>query len=538
MEIKIAGKTWRKDFCADIIKRLGILTHITKNNEADLFIICDNKDIENEEILDYAKNGASAIFLYPDPDVIKIFGNELMYTYHFPLIQLNINLPITFLQVFPSISLIRQKQGESIAYFAFDFSRSGENYTTKYPAVIWKEIGRGKIGIFMYDFIATVLLLLQGWEFFTSKGEMTHTFRGDISRATHLADNLINPQLNEVPQAYFHELLLLFLMRKMVESVDPLIRLWYFPYPYKNCFLLSGDTDELEKRYLEKAWNMVLEMGAGYTQYTMVDDIKNFSSEEIRDREKMGIEFGLHYYAGQCPSREEMLKHMSDARKTLLTKGITTNLCRGHSCIWVGWDEQVEIMEKTDFLYSSNLLYWDPGVSYGFPYYLYSEKGKSRVQELQIFTSDDTSLFNKSGRMPLKPEVYLRKIIGWLDINKNVYHQPLNPIFHPFYLVNQPSTISVLKESLLYAKSNNIPFMNHSVFLKWWEKRKNIKVGYSIKNSSIEFSDTKVNEAAVALPISWNKKKPIEKGEITGTGEMIFPLKDNRKITYEKEGEK
>ncbi|HPC29699.1 MAG TPA: hypothetical protein PLI50_05725, partial [bacterium] len=121
MKIKIAGKTWRKDFCVDIIKRLGILTPITKNNEADLFIICDNKDIENKEILDYVKNGASVIFLYPDPKVTKIFGDELMYTYNFPLMQLNIDLPVTFLQVFSIDFSYGQEPGRFHSFLAFCF---------------------------------------------------------------------------------------------------------------------------------------------------------------------------------------------------------------------------------------------------------------------------------------------------------------------------------------------------------------------------------------------------------------------------------
>lgn len=536
MKIKIAGKKWRKDFITDVIKRLGILADITKNNEAELFIICDEEEIKTEEILDFAKNGKSVIFLKPDRDVIKLFGNELMYTCNFPLIQIDIEgIQSEFLQVFPPVYLIRQKKGKSIGHFALDFSLSGENYTTKYPAIISGDVGSGKIVVFMYDLIATLLLLLQGWEFFTSKGGMSHKIRSNISRATHLSDRLINPQLSEIPQAYFHELLLLFLMREMSEPIDMLPRIWYLPFPYKSCFLLSGDSDGLEKEKLIKAWKMITEMETGYTQYTMINDIKDFSADELKDWKKSGIDFGLHYYAGPSPSFEEMLNHLIEAKKFLLSKKIQVKSCRGHSLIWVGWDEQVEIMSKAGFLYSSNLLYWCTGVSYGFPYHLYTENGKSKVQELQIFTSDDVSLFNKSGNLPVKPEVYLKKMIAWLDINKNLYHQPLNPIFHPVYLINRPSTASVLKESILYAKANNIPVMNHEEFFSWWEKRKNMKITYSIKNSSVEFSIPTLDGMGIVLPVKWNGMTLLEKGEILGTGEMLFSLKDKIKFSYKKD---
>ncbi|MCM8821724.1 MAG: hypothetical protein NC831_02780 [Candidatus Omnitrophica bacterium] len=525
MKIKIAGESWRKYYLFDMIRRLGILAQVTDDESADMILVSENvKDLEVDRILDFARNGKIVVFLQPESRVLKYFGDELMYTHHFPLMKLDCDgILASFLQVFPPVCLIKQKQGENYGAFAFDFSRSGENYTTKYPAITLRNFGSGKICLFLYDFISTMLLLLQGWEFFTSEGGLAHQSRLATSRARHLSDHLINKELYLIPQAYFHELLLLYLLRRMARPKDPLPRIWYYPSSYTAAFLLNGDSDNLEKKYLEKAWNMLLKKGLKYTQYIMTQDIEKFSSDEISCWSKKGIDFGLHYFAGISPSEGEMLDHITEARKVFEEKGQKIISCRGHSCIWVGWDGQIKIMEKSKILYSSNLLYWHPGVSYGFPYNLYKKSGRSSVQELQIFCSDDVMLFNKSGMLPLKPVQYMKNIIAWLDINNDLYYQPVNPIFHPFYLVKQPSTSEILSESVEFAKSKDIIVTNHKKFFQWWEKRKRVKLTYKVVDDSIQFDRKELDpEIAIAVPEQWKVNVFPERKMLKGTCEKLF----------------
>ncbi|HPP08428.1 MAG TPA: hypothetical protein PK303_04825 [bacterium] len=537
MNIALTGIGWRKQFAKDVIKRLGIIFNQTTSEDADMVFVCNYNQVSSDEIRYLVKNGKNVIFLQPEKDLLNVFGNELMYTYHFPLMQIEGHLPVTFLQVFPPVSLVKQKHGETIGLFALDFSSSGENYTTGYPAISWRKMGSGAIAMFFYDFISTLLLLLQGWEFFTEEGRLSRQFRTGISRATHLADYLILRQLCEIPQGYFHEILLLKLIRTLLAGKNPVPRIWYYPYPDTTVFLLSGDSDNLEKHNLEKAWELIVNSGAEYTQYTMVDDIGLFSEKELSQWKQKGIDFELHYYAGPSPSSEEMLQHLVKAKKMFLSKKIKVDSCRGHSLIWTGWDKQIKIMEKAGFLFSSNLLYWYPGISYGLPYYLYTNSGKSSVQELQIFVSDDVCLFNKSGLLPLTPPVYLKKIIAWLDINKDVYYQPFNPIFHPYYLVKQPSTQEVLKQSIIHAKSSGIPIMNHRRFFSWWNKRGSMKLKYQLNDTCVEFSSARTDaETGIALPETWDGMKITGGVKLQTTGEILFPL-NCRKITYQK-GEK
>ncbi|MCM8788347.1 MAG: hypothetical protein NC907_00985 [Candidatus Omnitrophica bacterium] len=530
MNIKIAGKTWRKNFLLDLIRRIGIIAPVT-DDEAEIILVSENmRDSDIEQFLDSARNGGLVIFLQPESRVFKYFGDELMYTYYFPLMHLDCDeIFARFLQIFPPVCLIKQKHGENYGVFAFDFSRSGENYTTKYPSITFRSFGSGKIGLFLYDFIATVLLLLQGWEFFTTEGGLAHESKPPIARARHLSDRLINKELALIPQAYFHELLLLYLLRKVADPKDPLPRIWYYPSSCTTAFLLNGDSDNLEKEYLEKAWDMLLEKGLKYTQYIMTQDIEKFSIDEISQWSMAGVDFGLHYFAGISPTEGEMLDHILEAKKLFMKKGQKILSCRGHSCIWVGWDGQIKIMEKNKILYSSNLLYWHPGVSYGFPYNLYKKSGRSSIQELQIFCSDDVMLFNKSGMLPLKPAQYMKNIIAWLDINNDLYYQPVNPIFHPFYIVKQPSTSEVLSESVEFAKRKNILVMNHKMFFKWWEKRKRVKLTYKVVDDSIQFDQKKIDpDIAIAVPEQWKVNGFPESKMLKGTCEKLF---------YEKKGQ-
>jgi hypothetical protein len=539
MRISFEGVSWRKQFVLDIIRRLGIIAKISDSKQSELVLVCNANEKKVEEMIDHAKNGASVIFLQPQQTVLKLFGSELMYTYHFPLMQINCDsIPVTFLQTFPPISLIKQKYGENYANFAYDFSVSGENYTTKYPAIAWKDIGSGKICVFLYDFVATVLLLLQGWEFFTSEGNLTPKFKKGISRALHLADNLINSQLSEIPQAFFHELVLLDIIRKMFESKGPVPRIWYYPFPYTNVLLLNGDSDNLEKKKLEKSWDFLVKNHLPYTMYTMVDDITKFSTHQLHYWMDKGIDFGFHYFAGQSPSPEVMFKHLIDSRKIFLSKKVEFVSCRGHSLIWVGWDSQIKIMQDAQLCYSSNLLYWEPGVSYGFPYYLYTSAGKSTVQELQVFTSDDINLFNKSGRLPSKSDVYERKLIAWLDVNQKLYYQPLNPIFHPHYMFSQQNTSEIILQIASYAKSSGIPVMNHKMFFKWWEKRQNIKLDYQFNDDHIEFSGMIADDIGIAISEKWQNKKIPETIKLEGTKEILFSTKSGKIFLKRRHSEK
>jgi len=537
MQIGIYGNGWRKQITEDMLERAGIIAEIKNDLTEELTLVCSIEPGDGKKIADFVKNGGNVVVLYPEREVLCLFGDEMMYTYHFPMLKnQKEELPFSFLQVFPPVSLVRPAGCQVWANFALDFSSdTASKRTSRYPAIAWREFGRGRIGMFFYDLPSSILLLQQGWEFFSSDGDFLMPVTNGVTRASYLAYGLINSSLAHLPQAYFHELYLLSLIRKLAEKHSPIPRIWYYPSFYTTALLVSGDSDGLGRKKLMKAWKKIFDWGGEYTQMIMLYDLKQFRMQEIAEWNRKGIDFGFHYYAGAKPTPGQMRDHLTNARKFFLKKNLEFKICRGHSVIWVGWDEQVKIMEEAGLKLSSNFLdYFRWGATQGLPYPLYTRDGRSRVHELQLFAADDATLLDKSGTVPMKPNEALLKMTGFLDVMGKMYYQPINVLLHPYYFAGGTPDSSEWAEGVIrHAKSNDIPVMNLNQFFSWWTRR----CKFLDTPAGSVLQDTKAlshsEEFSVALPEEWNGRKIQSKGKyLRGTGEMLFPLKDAANIKY------
>jgi hypothetical protein len=538
MKIGIIGSKWRTEFAGDIFSRLGILSGITGGME-NLTVACDIKPGEGACLADFVKNGGNLILLRPEPELLHLFGKPLPYTHSFPLVCLRGNkFPFSFLQVFPNIILIEPENVEITGTFALDLSVNRENRTSRYPAIAWRQFGNGKIGMFFYDIISTILVLQQGREFFASGYDFPPRRYDGAYRAKFLAEEVLDSRLSRVPQAHAHELILLEICRQLAAPASPLPRIWYYPWPNTTVLLLSGDSDGLDPKNLESAWTKVTGWGGSYTQFLMINDLKPFSRNALAKWKDRNIDFGLHYFAGLNPSSGEMTDHFREASELFSEKGLPFVSCRGHSLIWVGWDEQIKIMSEMGMLRSSNLLTWEWGVTQGLPYRLYTKTGSSKVYEIQVFSSDDVTLFDKSGLLPMRPDEALIRMSGALDSMKDLFYQPLNPIFHPTYFTNHPMDTSGWLEGIIHhARNNNIPIMNHAQFFNWWHRRSQAHIICNISGNKVLLEGRRnANGTAIALPEYWNGRKIRCAGKcLAGTGEIIVPIEKQTEVSYEEE---
>lgn len=198
MKIGIIGSKWRTEFAGDIFSRLGILSGITGGME-NLTVACDIKPGEGACLADFVKNGGNLILLRPEPELLHLFGKPLPYTHSFPLVCLRGNkFPFSFLQVFPNIILIEPENVEITGTFALDLSVNRENRTSRYPAIAWRQFGNGKIGMFFYDIISTILVLQQGREFFASGYDFPPRRYDGAYRAKFLAEEVLDSRLSRV----------------------------------------------------------------------------------------------------------------------------------------------------------------------------------------------------------------------------------------------------------------------------------------------------------------------------------------------------
>lgn len=537
MELRIYGEGWRSELTEDILKRAGIQVERTKKLSEGLILVCSLLPGKGEEIKDFIKNGGKVIIVYPERELIPIFGNELFYNYSFPMLRnLREEFPFSYLQIFSPLTLIHPKEGEVWANFAIDFATTEGSQTTRYPAVMWRELGKGKVGIFLYDFLSTILLFQQGYEFFSSTGDFPQPVKDGKFRAGYLFYKLLNPFLAHFPQAYLHELLFLFLMRKIGEDYSPIPRIWYYPYPATTCLILSGDSDSLGKIKLKEAWEKISFLKVPYTQFIMKKDLEEFSSQELKDWRKNGIDFGVHYYCGDMPIEKEMGECLEKEKEIFLKKCVSFDWARGHSLIWIGWDEQIKIMEEKGIRVDSNLGFCSGGILQGFPYYLYTKRGRSSIYELSICFSDDGVLHDKSGKSPLTVREALAKNIEILEIMKNVYYQPVNPVFHPHYFIGAgtPDTTEWLEGIIHYARKKNIPIMNFKSFFSWWERRNKCSLKYKIEKDNVLVSVyPEEEEIGVAFPEAWNGKKFQGEGvKLQGSREILIPVKRKKVVKY------
>ncbi len=525
MKIGIQGGGWRAQMTQDIVRQLGVVAGIAEGFSEDLTLVCAPGAGIGRAVEDYVRNGGRAVVLYPERELMSLFGAELLYTYPFPYLQnLREDLPISLLQVFPPVTLIRPGEGESWANFALDFTKTSANGTSRYPALIWRECGQGRIGMFLYDLPATLLLLQQGWEFFSSSGDFPAWRRDGVARASYLYQNLIREPLAHLPQAYLHEILFLSFCRQVAGRRNPLSRIWYYPHGQTSALLLSGDSDLLPRDKLEEAWSKLGRLDVPYTQFIMLEDLAAFSSAELKKWEAQGIDFALHYFAGRTPTAEEMKTHLGQARDLFERRNLTFDAARGHSLAWVGWDEQVRLMAGQGLTISSNMFYWLWGVSQGFPYHLYTEQGRSPLRELQIFSSDDITLHNKGGAVTLPPAEAAHRMNAVLDTMRDLYYQPFNPAFHPHYFAgHKPDTTGWLTDLIAHAREKNIPVMNYRQFFAWWESR-NLVVEQSRTDEQgrVRLAGPS-GGVAVAVPEEWAKEnRPGEGLKLPGTSEVLL----------------
>jgi hypothetical protein len=538
MKIGILGHGWRKQMTEDMLRRAGWLAELIDGFAKELTFVCSVKPGEGLKIADFAKCGGNVILLYPERELLSLFGEELMYTHHFPLLKnLREELPFAFLQVFPPISLVRPAKCEIWAHFALGFTRSALQQTSRYPALAWRQLGKGRIAMFFYDLPSSILLFQQGREFWASDGDFPMPVPDGVTRACYLAHDLIQPALEHLPQAYFHELLLLALCRTLAQQHSPLPRVWPYPFPHTTALVLSGDSDGLDRKWLRKAWQKIVDWGGEYTQIITLPDLIRFPAAELAEWRAKGIDFGFHYYAGYQPSPAEMRRHFAQARKLFLKKRVAPKSCRGHSIVWVGWDEQVQIMEEGGMELSSNLLdYYNWGVSQGLPYPLYTRQGRSKVHELQSYAADDTTLYDKSGRPPLQPYEALLKMTAALNTMNEMYYQPIAPVFHPHYFANlKPDSSEWVGGMIRYAKSHAIPVMHLNRFFTWWKRRNAFLDAYAAGHRALDSKAIAAcAEFGIALPERWNGLRLNVQGKrLRGTGEILLPLKDALQVKYE-----
>ena len=423
----------------------------------------------------YLESGGRVVFLQPEAHALALLGEEEPLSYPFPYLKAEGEwAPFRHVQALTYPCLVRQRQGEALAHFCLDFSTTAKCWRSSYPAVAYGSKGKGQWGLFLYDLARNLLAFHQGQPCYSSTGDFPDPLGDGRYRATHLIHKQITPELREVPQAHCHELMLLHLLRTLCQDASPLPRLWPLPYPQTTAMILSGDSDSLEPERICQALSKMIAWRMPYTLFIMPEDLRGLPGDELAAFQADSIDFGLHYYHGPTPTVAEMEQgHAADVA-AFADKGLRPLSARGHSCIWVGWDEQARLLASAGFQASSNFLgrlaYSNGG---GLPYRFLSRAGEALdLIEMPMFTGDDVTLNDKWGLPPLTAETALERTLTALHLSARLYYQPLTFCFHPHYFTGtEPATTPWLEGMAAFSDGGGCAACNVAQWLAFWQMR-------------------------------------------------------------------
>jgi len=536
MELTIYGRDrLRREIAEDMLMRQGLAFRRAEGPTDGTLVLLSDALLEGrdfEMLRAFVREGGRALFLAPEPHGTSWVGEELPYTFPFPYLRMaSEDFPFLYIQVPSSSRLVRQRNGEAWAHFALGFSTTVESRTSRYPAIVWGEEGKGRWGVFLYDLPAALLVSHQGYEFFASDGDFPMSIKDGKARSVYLFNGVYSPELLLQPQPSFHEHLVVRMLRRLADDFSPLPRVWYYPYPHTTCILLSGDSDNLEKESLIKAWGKLSAWEVPYTQFTMPEDLSLFSPEEVSEWREQGIDFGLHYYHGEDPSEEEMTSGLGEDRRIFSSKGLELLSARGHSLIWVGWDAQVRAFQANGIRVDSSLNYtWDPRAraGEGLPFRLFLRGGVSEVYEVPLTgPSDDAACHDKSGYPPMKVEEALFKSLGELERCRRLTYQPLNLLFHPHYFVGRssPDTSLWVEGMVERCRKLGIPIYDIRTWMEFWWRREKVVVKAGVEGDVVRLEVSgPASGTGIALPSRWAGKGLRAEGvKLAATDEVLVP---------------
>ncbi len=537
-----ADDTVAASVLADVLDRLGLgyrqLDDLTDLPLPSVLLVGSSR-LEGqdwERVSAYLEAGGRVAFAQPEAHALALAGEEEPLSYPFPYLKIERG-PFSHLQVLSPCRMVRQSRGQALARFCRDFSTTARNWASTYPAVAQGEADRGRWGLFLYDLPRTLLAFHQGHPLFSSTGDFPDPTADGKHRSTDLVYGLVHPELREVPQAQGHEMLLLGLLRSLTADLSPLPRLWPLPFPHTGAVILSGDSDNLGADRLRLALNRLGEWGLPYTLYIMPEDLANLSDQELTDFSARGIDFGLHYYHGSAPTVAEMERGLGEDRARMAARGLRPVSARGHSCIWVGWDEQARLLGEAGLSASSSFmgrLAYPTGT--GLPYRFLSRSGERLpLWELPIYAGDDVTLTDKWGMPPVPEAGALQRTLAALGTSALLYGQPLTFCFHPHYFSGQePATVEWVSGLGAACRERGHPLMNVAQWQDFWRSRCGSGLRHVVEGKEVKLGITGPgSRLGVAVPRRWAGGRCRSEGvQFPGTDEVILETASDMEIGY------
>lgn len=399
---------------------------------------------------------------------------------------------------------------------------------THYPAITVHARGAGLAAAFAFDLAACTVLLHQGTPLNASDGPNPDPNADGAFKPDDLFHRQLDERLKTVPQADLYADMLVRLVQHLCPC--PLPRLWHYPHAAPSVTLLDGDSDSMTAEDIETVFATVEKVGGRFTIYLMPEQFAALSPERMARHRACGHDAGPHPFAGRLPGRDAFAKRL-DEEMALFTQryGFAPSAQRGHSVVWLGWDEHARELLRHGLRLDTNFC-CGVGLQHGYlngsglPVRFVDEHGAIiDVYEQATISMEDGWYTEKC----LLPALSMAECIALskrqIDASADVWHAVYHPCFHPVYArPGARDSTPWLAAVAAHGAARAIPFVNAREWVEFNDARRAVRIAeldWNAASGRLSFTVRAARDIAgltLLLPATFDGR-----AGTPGTGDLI-----------------
>jgi hypothetical protein len=306
-----------------------------------------------ELLLNYVVAGGRLIALLPDPNFARRFGvtstwrgvdhGWLHLDASQPILHGLPDHPVQIVVPTAGWSLSPDGGATALAQVGAGKERAGAEAQ---PALVWSRAGQGETVLYAYDLAHAVARLRQGDP---EHADLSYAGLDGIVRPSELFVGQLDPEQMLTPQADVHSALL----ARLIETLAPRPRLWYYPEPgQRSALIMTSDDDWSTVEQFEALINGLRQRQATCTFYVVPET--KINGGLIKRWEEDGHTFSVHpaldadikrYLAVDEPQstqvaamlRANIERHAAEHKRPVRT-------IRQHAVRWLGYVDAARIL--------------------------------------------------------------------------------------------------------------------------------------------------------------------------------------------------
>jgi hypothetical protein len=306
-----------------------------------------------ELLQNYVTGGGRLIALMPDPNFARRFGvaptwrgvdhGWLRLDAAQPILQGIPSQPVQI--VVPTVGWTLAPDSGTTALAQVGADKATPAGETQ-PALVWCQAGQGRAVFFAYDLAHAVARLRQGNP---EHADLSYAGLDGIVRPSELFVGQLDEDQMRIPQADVHTALL----ARLVETLAPRPRLWYYPQPsQRSALIMTSDDDWSTVEQFEALLNGLRQRQATCTFYVVPET--KINNDLIARWEEDGHTFSVHpaldadinrALAVDEPQSTQVAAMLhTNIKRHAAEHGRPVHTIRQHAVRWLGYVEAARIL--------------------------------------------------------------------------------------------------------------------------------------------------------------------------------------------------